>query len=334
MNFHQFGDLSRHENSAGRPSSQSQLPRFESFRYIVPNIFVEEEIRSRTQTENGILPVNFESFNRHEAERSKKKSKSHKKSMFNVKNNKHINNLRQKVIQRNFTGGFGFKDSAHSDFESEKYSQKMQKKAKNFREKRQSINGRLGGVYAENIRQSLEDIEKGIGEVVKKISVYSNKKEKNGNRFNPFENRHESGSKNIEIHNINSNNEYRKSIGKLSNRTSLGTQTKPKKNRKSFKKKKANSKFSRKKILDSENSSYKHSKKNSNVFSEFINDDKFAFASSLKNSIVQNERRHSTTARDIRQGLISLKNSGVFKKKNKMKKQKNNLTQSERREKK
>ena len=171
-NFHQIGDLSNQENSAGRPCSQSQLPQFESFRHIAPNVFVDDDMLITNETDNGVLPVNFESFNREEVEQEKKKTQ--KKRMFNVKNNRQINNLRQKVIERNFRGGFNtdsFQDFAnYSDFDSDKYSEKIYKQKRNYTDNHESIDGKIKEQYAKNIQQSLEDIEKGIGEVVKKIS--------------------------------------------------------------------------------------------------------------------------------------------------------------------
>ena len=297
-----MGKLSKQENSAGRPSSQSQLPRFESFRYIVPNVFVDDE----PQANAGILPVNFESFNHHEEEIIKKKKPS-KKSMFNVKNNRQLNNLRQKVIERNFRGGFNtINKPGNKEYKSTK-REKPKKRKIRIEEKRQSINGRMGTIYAENIRQSLEDIEKGIGEVVKKISVYSKKKVP---KFEKNRNMHK--TRNIEIKNIQTN----ENVKKKSNRTSLANENRPKKTKKNAKKRKSISRSTRKKMNDAIPSSYKHSKKNSNLFSEFSSSGKtFAmFSSSLKNSLVQNERRQST-ADKLKQGLISLKNSGVFNKK-------------------
>lgn len=281
-----MGEFSGQENSAGRPSSQSQLPRFESFRYIVPNVFVEEEPQ---KSENGVLPVNFESFNRQETEEKsrEKKRKGAKKSMFNVKNNPQINNLRQKVIQRSFRSGFestGAGDSVQNDSSTPRRRKK--------REQKQSINGRMGALYAENIRQSLEDIEKGIGEVVKKISVYS---KKNAGRAGADKGR-----------------------GKpLKNRVSIAKDPSKKKVRK---KRKSVSRSTKKKPKEGGSSSHRHSKKNSNMFSDFSSDGKtFAlFSSSLKNSLLQNERRQTTTE-ELSRGLASLKDSGIFRKKSKSK---------------
>jgi hypothetical protein len=278
-------------------------------------VFVEDD----PQTNAGILPVNFESFNRHEEDIVKKK-KSSKKSMFNVKNNRQLNNLRQKVLERNFRGGFNTLNyenkSAFSAYKTSKKEKPVKRKIR-IEEKRQSINGRMGSIYAENIRQSLEDIEKGIGEVVKKISVYSKKKS-----LKPEKNRPMHKTRNIEIKNIQTNEELKKK----SNRTSLANENKPKKVKKSSKKRKSISRSTRKKMDDSTSSSYKHSKKNSNLFSEFSSSGKtFAlFSSSLKNSLLQNEKRQ-TTAEKLKRGLISLKNSGVFKKKPVSKKTSRNI---------
>ena len=35
--------ISDQSNSAGRPHSQSQMPTFESFRFITPNVFIEDD---------------------------------------------------------------------------------------------------------------------------------------------------------------------------------------------------------------------------------------------------------------------------------------------------
>jgi hypothetical protein len=74
----------------------------------------------------------------------------------------------------------------------------------------------------------------------------------------------------------------------------------------------------KKKKIASTSSSFKHSKKSSNVFSQDVIDNKTfsLFNSSLKNSMFQNEE-NTLRPEDIHQGLISLKNSGVFRKKSK-----------------
>lgn len=274
-----------------------------------------------------MLLVNFESFNRDEVARAKKKTKSAKRSMFNVKNNRQMNHLRQRVMERNFEGAFDTLGSDNSFGQSaEGFRQVHPKPRKTTQEERRSINGRVGALYAENIRQSLEDIEKGIGEVVKKISVYSKRKKKAATKnFEVQSKRSPRKTRDVRVDAFGMQEEALGVKTETSNRTSLADEVpvnpKPRKSAKKKRKSVSRSK-KKKKPRPSGSSSFKHSKKGSNVFSTDRGDGKSfsLFASSLKNSMYRNEEM-TVHPEDITAGLASLKDSGVFKKKSRLQRQ-------------
>lgn len=237
---------------------------------------------------------------------SRSKRKNTKRKIYNIKVQKDLLQLKGSYFKSNFSS---------LSSEDEECTRRIRLIQRDNNECKKSIKNRLGQEYAEDIRQSLENIDKSIGEVVNKIKISgSEKKNQRTNVFSHEKVAPEKMGTAEGYHTEDYHKKYKKLVDKYDSKK---VTQRANKSRKGTRKKK-DLEAAGKKPLDFDHSTNENSFGLRN-FSEVHESFDFAkrasfFSSSLQNSGI------NFNSHDKRNELASLRGSNLFKKERSVKK--------------